>query len=65
MAIIVSQMSTDLQNFVTGRFLAKFALNWLLKFLLFLAYVATLPCKTLLSKKPTVNDKSQDSVLHI
>ena len=56
MAIIVSQMSTDLQNFVTGRFLAKFALNWLLKFLLFLAYVATLPCKTLLSNLITKLD---------
>ena len=37
--------------FFTGRFLGKFAVKWISKIPLYLAYVATLPCQTLMSAK--------------
>jgi len=40
----------------------KFAVSWLLKILPFLAYVATLPCETLMPEKQAINDKLQGSV---
>jgi len=40
-------MLTDLK--ITGRFLGKFVDKWILKIPLHLAYVATLPCETLVS----------------
>jgi len=45
--------------FFAGRFLGKFAVSWLLKILPLLAYVATLPCETLMSenKRLTINYK--------
>jgi len=43
------QILTDLENFSTGRFPGKFAVNWLKAIPPLLAYVATLPCKTLMS----------------
>jgi len=45
--------------FFTGRFFGKFAVKWILKIPLLPAYVATLPCETLMSaKKPlTTNYK--------
>jgi len=48
--------------FFTGRFLGKFAVKWMLKIPPHLAYVATLPCETLMSAKQTINDKLQRSV---
>jgi len=38
-------------NFFTGRFFGKFAVKCILKIPLHLAYVATLPCETLMSEK--------------
>jgi len=48
-----------LQNFCIGRFLGKFAVKWTLKISPHLAYVATLPCETLMSAKQAINDKLQ------
>jgi len=51
------------KNFFTGRFLGKFAVKWILKIPLHLAYVATLPRDTLImSAKHAINDKLQGSV---
>jgi len=61
MTIILSIL-TDLRNFFTGRFLGKFAVKCVLKIPTHLAYVATLPCKTLMSAKQAINDKLQRSV---
>jgi len=41
---------TDAQSFFTGRFLGKFAVKSLLEIPLHFAYVATLPCETLMSE---------------
>jgi len=46
----------------TGRFIGKFAAKWILKIPPQLAYVATLPCETLMSAKQTKNNKLQSSV---
>jgi len=35
----------------------KFAVKWILKIAPHLAYVATLPCETLMSAKRAINDK--------
>jgi len=40
----------------------KSAVKWILKILLHLAYVATLPCETLMSAKQAINDKLHCSV---
>jgi len=45
-----------------GRFLGKFVVKWILKIPPHLAYVAALPCETLLSSKQVINDKLQSSV---
>jgi len=45
------------KKIVTGKFLGKFVVKWILKLPLSLAYVATLPCETLLSAKQAINDK--------
>ena len=47
---------------ITERFPVKFVLKWILKILLHLAYVATLPCESLTSAKQAINDKLQDRV---
>jgi len=47
---------------ITGRFLGKFAVKWISKIPPHLAYVATLPCETLMSAKQVINDKLQGSV---
>jgi len=60
MTIILSNLNR-LKKF-TGRFLGKFAVKWILKIPSHLAYVATLPCETLLSAKQALNDKLQGSV---
>ena len=46
----------------TGRFFSKFAVKWISKIPPHLAYVATLPCETLMSAKQAFNDKLQGSV---
>ena len=48
-------------NFLTGRFLSKFAVKWILNIPSHLAHVATLPCETLMSKL-VISDKLQGSV---
>jgi len=52
-----------IKNF-TGRFLGKIVVKWILKIPPHLAYVATLPCETLVLAKPkqAINDKLQGSV---
>ena len=49
-------------HFFTGRFLSKFAVKWILNTSPQLAYVATLPCETLMSAKQVIIDKLQSSV---
>jgi len=44
------QILTDFQNFFTGIVLGKFPVKILLKIPSHLAYVATLPCETLISE---------------
>jgi len=48
--------------FFTRKFLGKFVVKLTLKLPLHLAYVATLPCETLMSAKQAVNDKLKGSV---
>jgi len=60
-AIILSNLNR-LKNKFTGRFLGKFAVKCILQIPPHLAYVATLPCETLMSAKQTINDKLQGSV---
>ena len=43
-------------------FLGKFVVKWILKLPSHLAYVATLPCETLMSAKQAINDKLQCSI---
>jgi len=47
MAMILSNLDRFSKKF-TGRFLGKFSVNWLLKIPPLLAFVATLPCETLM-----------------
>ena len=61
MTIILSILNL-FENFFHLRFLVKFAVKWTSAIPLHLAYVATLPCETLLSAKQAVNDKLQGSV---
>ena len=56
MTIILSNLNR--LNNLTGRFLGKFAVKWIWKIT---AYVATLPCETLISAKQALNDKLQRS----
>ena len=58
----VIHILTDLHHFFTGKFFSKFAVKWILNIPLHLAYVATLPCETLMSAKQAINDKLQGSV---
>jgi len=55
-------MFNRIKKFFTERFLGKFAVKWISKMPLHLAYVATLPCETLMSAKQAINDKLQGSV---
>ena len=61
MTTILSNLNRFLK-FLAGRFLGKFVVEWILKILPHLAYVATLPCETLMSTKQAINDKLQGSV---
>ena len=49
------------KNF-TGRYLGKFAIKWLQKIPPHLAYVATLPCETLMSAKQAIINELHGSV---
>jgi len=53
MIIILSNLNRFTKKF-TGRFLGKFAVKRILKIAPHLAYVATLPCETLLSAKQAI-----------
>ena len=57
------QILTGLEKHFTERFLRKFAVKWISKVPPQLAYVATLPCETLMSAKQAINDKLQGSVV--
>jgi len=61
--IILSNLNRFIKN-ITGRFLGKFAVKWILQVPAHLAYVATLPCEseTLMSAKQAIIDKLQGSV---
>ena len=59
--IILSNLNR-FQKFFYWRFLGKFAVKWILKVPLHLAYVATLPRKTLMSAKQEINNKLQGSI---
>jgi len=59
--IILSILNQFKKNF-TRRFVGKFAVKWISKILPHLAYVATLPCETLMSAKEAINDTLQGSV---
>jgi len=60
MTIILSNLNR-FKTF-TGRFLGNSAVKWILKIPPHLAYVAALPCETLMSAKQAINDKFQGSV---
>jgi len=61
--IIILSILNRFNIFFTGRFLDKFAVKWISRSSLHLAYVATLPCETLMSAKLAINDKLQGSVV--
>jgi len=61
MTLILSNLNR-FQFFFTGRFRSKFAVKWTLKIPSHLAYVATLPCETLMSAKQAINEKLQGSI---
>jgi len=61
MTIILSNLNR-FTIFFTGRFLDKFADIYALKIPPHLAYVATLPCETLMSIKQALKDKLQGCV---
>jgi len=60
MTIILSNLNRFKK--ITGRFFGKSAVECILKITSHLAYVATLPCETLMSAKQVINDKLQGSV---
>ena len=61
MTIRVSDLNRFLKN-LSEIFLGKFVLNYLLKVPPRVAYVATLPCETLMSAKQANKDKLQGCV---
>ena len=62
MTIILSNLNRFAQFFFTGRFLGKLEGKWILNVSPHLAYVATLPCETLMPAKQAINDKLQGIV---
>jgi len=62
MTIILSNLGPIYKFFLTRRFPGKFAVKWILKIPPHLAYVATLPCETLMSAEQAIHDKLQGSV---
>jgi len=61
MTIILSYLSR-FEKKITGSFLGIFVVKWIFKILTHLAYVATLPCETIMTAKQAINDKLQGSV---
>jgi len=61
MTIIMSILNR-FTNFYSERFLGKFAVKCILNIPPHLAYVATLPCETLMSAKQAINNKLQGSL---
>jgi len=59
--IILSNLKQFLKK-LTGKFLCKVVVKWVLKLPSHPACVATLPCETLMSAKQAINDKLQNSV---
>jgi len=61
---LITIILNRLKIFFTGRFLGKCAVRpkWIFKIPPHLAYVATLPCETLMLAKQAINDKLQGSV---
>jgi len=62
MTVILSSLNRFKNVFFTERFLGKFAVKRISKIPPHLAYVATLPCETLMPAKQDINDKLQGSV---
>ena len=61
MTTILSILNWFKKLFTVG-FFGKFAVKYVSKIPLHRAYVATLPCETLMSPKQAINDKLQGSV---
>jgi len=62
MATILSNLNRFLKTISLEDSSINFVVNWILKIAPHLAYVATLPCETLLSAKQAINNKLQGSV---
>jgi len=58
---IIPSVLNRFKNFFNGRFFGKFAVKLISKIPPHLAYVATLPCETLMSAKQAIDDKLQGS----
>ena len=56
MATILSNLN-QFQNSFTGRFCSKYAVEWLVRITPHLAYMATLPCKTVTSENKQLTIK--------
>jgi len=61
MIIILSNLNRFLKKFI-GKFLDNFAVKRILQIPPHLAYVATLPCESLMSAKQALNDKLQGNI---
>ena len=61
MTIIRSNLNRFFKKNLLEKFCNKFAVKWILKIPPHLAYVARLPCETLMSAKLALNDKLQGS----
>ena len=61
MAMVLSNL-IRFKKFFHWKIPSKFAVKWIPKYPPHLAYVATLPCKTLVSAKHPINDKLQGGV---
>ena len=62
MTIILSILKR-FKKFFTVRFLGKLAVKWISKLPPHLAYVATLPCETLMSPKQAINGDAENAGL--
>ena len=61
MTVIRSNLNRFTNLFFAGRFLGKFAVKRIFKIPPHLAYVATLPCETLMPAKQALDDKLESS----
>jgi len=62
MTVILPNLNRFTKKIFTVRFRSKFAVKQILNISPHFAYVATLPCETLMSAKQSINDKLQASV---